>query len=172
MPIGSRFLVQIRISSDVGEGFGEGLSSACLHVLKAPANPVQGLILVSDAGLEELEGLAHDFLTGGEAPALDLRSHEGLPLFCQTDIHRPVVPRDGAKVGPEGRPRANRIGSELAVDDDPRLRPGVVAELLVDLERGGAVDDELVHGRGELVVAGEHLVEGDDLAGMGGHPAH
>ncbi len=71
----------------------------------------------------------------------------------------------------------------LAVADDRQARysrslmmPGCGAGIalgeLVELERRGAGHGELVDVGGELVLAVEHVVEGDDLAGVGGHAAH
>ena len=84
----------------------------------------------------------------GDGPHLSVRAIAWEVLSCRA---RSIRTRD------PGRCRAAARGSG----------PG-----RVHLQRGGAVHGQLVDVGGELVLAVEHLVVGDDLAGVGGHAAH
>ena len=124
------------------------------------------------ADLDRIDGADHQGTlltdeTPGErgSPARTARSDplSGEPfLFVPGGAARPPITamartfRCGPSVGHPRLPAT--IRSELAIPDDARLRPGVVAQGRVHLQRRGAVHRQLVDVGRELVLAVEHLV--------------
>ena len=159
--------LRVRFSSP---RLGEGRNAA-----RPPRNPMTRRRV--RAGVRAWRRLIRAQIRGGSrsrAPPPALSLGEGASNRASTASVRGsfrVIP-DGGWVEPFlNRSRTPIKPGTPAILDDPRLRAGIVLGELIELQRGGAGHCQLVAVQHKLVLAVEHVLEGDRLPGVRGHAA-